>query len=461
MKYVVVDYISSFIAFLLFDIVRYELLGYSDLFSLWDFMLQVKMILEQFLFPLFMLGVYWISGFYNNPVLRSRLEEFSVTVYSALFNTLIIFLLLMINDTPGMHRVGYLIILSIGLLLFVCTYIGRHTITMATSRMLRNRKWLYTTLIIGNSERSRDTYDKLTGGSELWTHNVVGFIRIPGEPNVEDHHQVWDISDLEGVCAEYHVDQVVIAPVRRDDKHVMQILDRCFPLDVNVGIDPDILSYVTSDIRLDDIMGIPMVSISSPRISEFQKNVKRSLDVVASALALLLLSPMLLVVGFAVKLTSKGPVFYVQERIGRHQRPFKIYKFRSMYVDAEQFGPCLSSEHDPRVTRVGHTLRKYRIDEIPQFFNVIKGDMSLVGPRPERDFYIQRIVKHAPYYRLLFQVRPGITSWGMVKYGYAENVEQMVRRSAFDLIYLNNMSLSTDLKIMIYTVRTVIKGAGQ
>ncbi|MDE6669241.1 MAG: sugar transferase, partial [Muribaculaceae bacterium] len=161
-----------------------------------------------------------------------------------------------------------------------------------------------------------------------------------------------------------------------------------------------------------------------------------------------------------VRHSSPGPVIYSQVRIGYRQRPFDIYKFRSMRQDAESEGPRLSSEADTRVTPLGRVMRKYRLDELPQFWNVLKGDMSLVGPRPEREFFIRQIVRKAPYYTLVHQVRPGITSWGMVKYGYASTIEQMVERTRFDLIYLSNMSTLVDFKIMIYTVKTILTGRG-
>ena len=167
-----------------------------------------------------------------------------------------------------------------------------------------------------------------------------------------------------------------------------------------------------------------------------------------------------LFLSLAVRFSSKGPVFYSQERIGLHQKPFTIYKFRTMIVDSEPTGPRLSEADDPRITKTGRWMRKYRLDELPQFWNVLKGEMSIVGPRPERKYFISEIVKKAPYYALVCQVRPGITSWGMVKYGYASNVDQMVERTQFDLIYMSNMSLSVDCKILIYTIKTVVTGRG-
>jgi lipopolysaccharide/colanic/teichoic acid biosynthesis glycosyltransferase len=180
-----------------------------------------------------------------------------------------------------------------------------------------------------------------------------------------------------------------------------------------------------------------------------------------SIFALLLLSPVYAVIALLVRTSSPGPIFYVQERIGLHGKPFQIIKFRTMYIDAEQRGPQLSSDTDPRITPVGKTLRKLRLDEFPQFFNVLRGDMSLVGPRPERSYFIEQIMARAPHYRHLQKVRPGITSWGQVKYGYATNVDQMIQRLRFDLIYIENMSIALDFKILFYTVITVLKGRGK
>ena len=194
---------------------------------------------------------------------------------------------------------------------------------------------------------------------------------------------------------------------------------------------------------------------------EWQYSLKRIADIVVSILAMIILSPVYLATAIIVKCTSPGPVFYAQERIGYHGKPFKMHKFRSMYVDAEQAGPALSKDDDPRITPFGRFMRKVRLDEIPQFYNVLKGTMSLVGPRPERQFYIDQIVKRAPEYLLLQRVKPGITSWGQVKYGYASTVDEMVERLRYDLLYLDNMSITTDIKILLYTVIIILQGRGK
>ena len=291
-------------------------------------------------------------------------------------------------------------------------------------------------------------------------YHVSGFIEIPGETSVKDDFLVLPYDKFDKVYKEMNINQVILAPENFSDKKVISLLSTLFPLEIPVKISPDTFSYITSAIRLKDIFGEPFIDLTGPSISEASKNIKRTFDVAFSFFTLLILSPLYGALSLLVKLSSKGPIFYCQERIGRHQIPFKIYKFRSMIVEAESNGPQLSSENDNRITKIGKWMRKYRLDELPQFWNVLKGEMSIVGPRPEREFYIKQIVKEAPYYTLVCQVRPGITSWGMVKYGYASSVKQMVERTRYDLLYLANMSLSLDCKILIYTFRTVFGGKG-
>lgn len=461
-KYVVTDFVMVAIAFFLFNIFRYHELGLQNYGepNIWQYILSPKLIGEQLALPFCMIGIYWLSGYYNKPFLKSRLSEFSVTTASVIVATIFIYLLLLINDTTGMKIKDYEIILTLLALLATFTYAGRWVLTSRTISHLRKRNWIFSTLIIGNSKKSRRIYDKLKQAGSVWAYDVVGFVRLDREHQVEDGMPSWKWDEVERICSEYKIDQIILAPEVIRDAAIMSILERLFPLNIPVKIAPDTLSYVTANIHLNDILGIPFIDLTAPRMSEFEKNVKRTFDVTASTLALLLLSPLLLATAIMVRLSSPGKIIYRQERIGRWHKPFRIYKFRSMRSDAEKEGPQLSSDNDTRITPFGRLMRKYRIDEIPQFWNVIKGDMSIVGPRPEREFFIEQIVKRAPYYGLIFQVRPGITSWGMVKYGYASSVTEMVRRSRYDLVYINNMSISTDLKIMIYTLRTIVKGAG-
>ncbi|MBL7897093.1 MAG: sugar transferase, partial [Crocinitomicaceae bacterium] len=230
---------------------------------------------------------------------------------------------------------------------------------------------------------------------------------------------------------------------------------------VRISLIPDVYDILSGQVQMNSIFGALLFRVNDNVMPEWQISTKRIIDITCSIFALIILMPLYLVLAILVKTSSKGPIFFTQERIGLHQKPFQIIKFRTMVVDAEKSGPQLSSSNDKRITGVGKFLRKTRLDEFPQFWNVLRGDMSLVGPRPERRFYIDQIAKHDPQYLYLHKVRPGITSWGQVKYGYAENVEQMIQRMKYDLLYIRNMSLALDLKIMFYTIAIIFKGTGK
>jgi len=458
MKYVMSDLVTTALAFLLFNIFRFYHLRHTG--DVCDYIFSGKLIAEECIVPVAMLGIYWLSGYYNIPFGKSRLQELITTLFSSMINSSLVYLILLINDQTGERVMNYEMIIVLTWLLFILPYSGRLTVTNIARRHFRSHQWQFKCLIVGNSVKARETAERMVKDSNRVDYRIVGFVEIPGENQVTEDKCRFRISELRSICVDHDIDQVVIALEKYDDDKVMQILQELFPLDIPVKIAPDTLSYITSAIRLKDIYGEPFVDLTAPLISESSKNVKRLFDVLASVIVITLLSPLYLAIGFIVRMDSPGGVFYSQERIGRRQRPFRIYKFRTMKEDAETGVPMLSNDNDPRITKAGRVLRKYRLDELPQFWNVIKGDMSIVGPRPEREYFIRQIMKKAPYYALVYQVRPGITSWGMVKYGYASNLGQMIERTRYDLIYMSNMSLFVDMKILIYTVKTVIKGKG-
>ena len=260
-------------------------------------------------------------------------------------------------------------------------------------------------------------------------YHIVGFIQVNGEtPAPETEGKRFPISELPRLCQEMNIHELIVAPEENNPAELHRLINTLYPLNLPIKLGIDEFNIISSRVRLTNIYGAPLIDMSNCAISESGKNMKRAIDVVAAFVALILFSPLFLILALLIKRDSKGPVFYKQERIGYRHKPFKIYKFRTMKVDAEQGKPMLSGENDSRITKIGKVLRKYRLDELPQFWNVLKGDMSLVGPRPEREYFIRQIVERAPYYVLLHQIRPGITSWGMVKYGYARNVDEMIAR---------------------------------
>ncbi len=256
-------------------------------------------------------------------------------------------------------------------------------------------------------------------------------------------------------------DEIFICYKQLDDellKNLIQLGDLHF---IKIKVVSDLM-LSNSFATLVNYHNVPVLHLTSNHDLPLKIRIlKRGFDVIFSALVLIGGAPIFVVLFILTKFSSKGPAFYKQERVGLNEKPFFIYKFRSMWIDAEKHGPQLSSDHDPRVTPWGRIMRKSRLDELPQFWNVFKGDMSIVGPRPERQYFIERILEHTPNYRKLLRVKPGITSIGQVHYGYAENVDQMRERMRYDLVYLQNVSLNSDLNIILKTLRVVVQGKGK
>ena len=458
-KYILSDFVSASVAWLLFNILRYEILFIINegTDSLLDYLQYPGVLTGQIVIPFFWLVLYYFSGYYNKPFGKSRLTELFSTFITVLIGTIFVFFALLLDDIPRSINIYYRLFFGMFGLQFFITYIPRLLITQSGVRKIKNREWAMNVLIVGAGEKAvRIAHDLYRLG-----YDICGFVsedeRIPVKA---DRNQVLGtVEDIPVLMEKENVDEIVLAVESKNNKMLLGILYSLYRYKRPIKVLADRFNML-SKIQLRTIRGIPLVDVTDNNFSPAGQNIKFFLDKVSSAVALLLLSPLFVYIAWRVKRDSPGPVFFRQERIGYLGQPFWMYKFRTMYVNAEENGPSLSSEDDPRVTPFGRVMRKYRLDELPQFWNVLKGDMSLVGPRPERKYFIDEIVKTAPYYYLLHKVRPGITSLGMVKYGYAASVDKMVERMEYDILYYENMSLTLDLTILIYTVKTVVTGKG-
>ncbi len=407
------------------------------------------------------LVVHYLTGFYNIKVRRSRLVEFFSTVIGTFFISIIIYFGMLVDDIVVSYTFYYRSFLILWGMFFVVTYLFRIVQTQLMILRLRRGVISNDVLVVGTGDMARKVTDIIVRNSVRTGQKIVGYVAVRDRVVVEERLVLGRLDALEQYVRECAVNEVIIAVDDMDNDMIFDIANRLIVCGVEVKFAPRLFEVVTGHVSLTDVESEPLVDITSSRMPAWQQSVKRVFDVGVSFVCMIILLPVYAYVAVRVKLGSKGPIFYSQERIGYEGRPFKIHKFRTMYVDAERMGPQLSQVNDPRITPFGHVMRKYRLDELPQFWNILRGDMSIVGPRPERRYYIEQIEKIAPYYCLVYKVKPGLLSWGPIKIGYSDTVEKMVERLRYDIIYMDNMTLQTDIKILFYSVGVILKGKGQ
>jgi exopolysaccharide biosynthesis polyprenyl glycosylphosphotransferase len=464
--YILADLLSAALAWTIFNYYRKTEIDSLKTGQVPEAIFDNRFYLSVIILPSVWVLVYYLSGSYNNVLRKSRINEFVQTLATSIIGVTVLFFVLLLDDSVVSYRLYYKLYFVLFTSHFLITATARMILSTTTNRKIHKREFGFNTIIIGSNERALKMFREINALKYGIGNHFTGFVHIEGKngyseqltrelPHLGEYH------DIKSIIERHHIEEVIIALESWEHEYIKNIVNDLGDMGVIIKIIPDMYDILSGHVKMTSILGTPLIEIKSQIIPEWQTSVKRFIDVTISVLVIILFSWLYLLIGLIVKLGSRGPMLFRQERIGVHGRPFYIYKYRTMLVDAEKDGPALSSVNDPRVTPFGRFLRKVRLDEMPQFFNVIKGDMSLVGPRPERRYYIEQIVEKAPHYKHLHKIRPGITSWGQVKYGYAENVEEMIDRLKFDILYVENMSLLLDFKILVHTILIVLQGRGR